>query len=281
MPDKLETIGHSLVQHGPENDRIYLMKASPRDGKALPSRLHTLASRKGYSKIFAKVPAPLAPPFLESGYREEAAIPNYYQGRMTCHLLAQYLDEARATPKRKETRQDVLHTALKTPVLKGAPDPIPDGHIIREMKPEDARAMAAVYRQVFASYPFPIHDPSYLKETMDSHIRYFGVFMDDALIALSSCELDREANAVEMTDFATLPACRGKGLAVKLLYRMEDAMREDGLQTTYTIARAVSHGMNITFAKLGYTYAGTLINNTQISGRMESMNVWFKPILKL
>ncbi len=37
-------------------------------------------------------------------------------------------------------------------------------------------------------------------------------------------------------------------------------------------------GMNITFAKTGYTYAGTLINNTNISGRLESMNVWYKHI---
>jgi hypothetical protein len=34
--------------------------------------------------------------------------------------------------------------------------------------------------------------------------------------------------------------------------------------------------MNITFAKNGYEYAGTLKNNTNISGNIESMNVWYK-----
>jgi hypothetical protein len=34
--------------------------------------------------------------------------------------------------------------------------------------------------------------------------------------------------------------------------------------------------MNVTFARCGYRFAGTLINNTQISGRIESMNVWYK-----
>ena len=37
-------------------------------------------------------------------------------------------------------------------------------------------------------------------------------------------------------------------------------------------------GMNITFAKHGYHYAGTLNNNTNICGRIESMNVWYKSL---
>jgi hypothetical protein len=34
--------------------------------------------------------------------------------------------------------------------------------------------------------------------------------------------------------------------------------------------------MNATFAKAGYSFGGTLINNTNISGDIESMNVWYK-----
>lgn len=34
--------------------------------------------------------------------------------------------------------------------------------------------------------------------------------------------------------------------------------------------------MNVTFSKLNYNYGGTLINNTNISGDLESMNVWYK-----
>lgn len=281
MPDTVQTIGHSLIQHGPENDRIYLMKASRKDGESLPDRLYELASSKGYSKIFGKVPERLKPVFVRAGYEEEARIPDYYEDGETCWLLSQFLSEDRAVPTDSDLMNEVLHTALGTSVLKGAPDPVPEEHVIRVMTPDDAEDMAAVYRKVFASYPFPIHDPEYLIRMMGSHIQYFGVFMDNRLIALASCEMDLDALAVEMTDFATLPECRGKGLAVKLLYRMEDAMREKGLTAAYTIARAVSFGMNITFAKLGYRYAGTLINNTQISGSMESMNVWYKPILKL
>jgi len=79
-----------------------------------------------------------------------------------------------------------------------------------------------------------------------------------------------------MTDFATLTACRGHGLALYLLQQMEEEMKLRGMHIFYTIARAYSHGMNITFARNGYTYAGTLTNNTNISGSLESMNVWYK-----
>jgi putative beta-lysine N-acetyltransferase len=81
-----------------------------------------------------------------------------------------------------------------------------------------------------------------------------------------------------MTDFATHPDWLGHGLAVQLLDVMEDHMTERGICTAYTIARAISPGMNITFAKLGYQFGGCLVNNTNISGRIESMNIWHKPL---
>ena len=36
--------------------------------------------------------------------------------------------------------------------------------------------------------------------------------------------------------------------------------------------------MNITFARQDYVLAGTLVNNTNISGSLESMNVWYKSL---
>lgn len=281
MHDTIETINGSLIQHGPVSDRIYLMKASLQHAGSLPENLYELATRKGYTKIFVKIPERLKPLFARAGYEEEANIPGYYNGSETCRLMSLFLSEKRAIPSNGELMEQVLHAALDTRVLKGAPDTIPEGHVLRMMTPGDAEEMSRIYRKVFASYPFPIHDPEYLVKTMSSHVMYFGVVMDSKLIALASCEMDLNASAVEMTDFATLPESRGKGLAVKLLYQMEQAMREQGLTTAFTIARAVSFGMNITFAKLGYQYTGTLVNNTQISGSMESMNVWYKPILKL
>ncbi|MFW5803052.1 MAG: hypothetical protein ACOCWJ_03955 [Verrucomicrobiota bacterium] len=57
-------------------------------------------------------------------------------------------------------------------------------------------------------------------------------------------------------------------------------MTQRGLRTAYTIARALSPGMNITVARCGYTFAGTLTNNTNISGQIESMNIWHKSLCR-
>ena len=126
---------------------------------------------------------------------------------------------------------------------------------------------------------FPIHDADYLIETMADHIIYYGIWDGSDLLALASAEMDRQHAYAEMTDFATRPDCRGRGFAQALLGVLEQAAAAEEISTAYTIARAYSAGMNITFAKNGYQFSGTLTNNTHISGELESMNVWHKPLL--
>ena len=113
---------------------------------------------------------------------------------------------------------------------------------------------------------------------MDDDVVYFGVWHDASLAALSSCEIHSGESNAEMTDFAALPHHRGQNLALHLLGRMEEELAWRRIGVAYTIARANSFGMNITFAKAGYAFAGTLTNNTNISGQIESMNVWYKPV---
>jgi hypothetical protein len=59
---------------------------------------------------------------------------------------------------------------------------------------------------------------------------------------------------------------------------MEEAMQRQGIKTLFTIARLASIPMNKTFLRFGYQYSGTFINNTQIAGRIESMNLLYKHI---
>ena len=99
------------------------------------------------------------------------------------------------------------------------------------------------------------------------------------IVSLASSEIDYEAGNVEMTDFATLPRYRGQGLGHWLLSRMETEMRSEGIATAYTIARALERGINILFARRGYEYGGTIHNNTNIGGQIESMNVWYKSLV--
>ncbi|MDD2497370.1 MAG: putative beta-lysine N-acetyltransferase [Desulfitobacteriaceae bacterium] len=279
MSDIIETLGYSQIQHGKENNRIYLMKYDPRDQTQIITKLDQLAIKADYTKIFVKIPQIEENLFSQAGYRREARIPRFKNGREDYVFMGKYLDEKRAVIQERTIVDQVLAAAQdKAKNNPGAYLTLPQGMQVKVLSPDDTPAMAHVYKQVFETYPFPIHDPDYLAQTMKDNIIYFGIFFSGQLIALASSETDPLFLNSEMTDFATLENYRGQNLSLILLQQMEKTMQNNGYKTLYTIARAVAFGMNVTFAKAGYTFSGTLINNTNISGRIESMNVWYKQI---
>lgn len=266
----------SVIQHGQNNDRIYLMKAAENYPNDLPETLISMAKKNNYSKIFAKMPLKEAGCFIKAGYQVEASVPGLCNSD-TGVFLAFYLSVAR-------TQEDKAEIYVKNIALTCDADkkqmPVLDSKrfLIRPCRAEDIASMVEIYKKVFLSYPFPIHVPEYIEATMKENVDYFCVEAGDKIVALSSAERDNAASNAEMTDFATLPEWRGNSLSAHLLKRMEEEVKMKGIKTAYTIARAASPGMNITFAKMGYSFGGRLINNTNISGTIESMNVWYKQL---
>lgn len=147
---------------------------------------------------------------------------------------------------------------------------------MRQAGETDAERLAALYAQTFATYPFPIDDPAYLRSAMSENVRFFLVERDGEVVGASSAEMDPAGKNVEMTDLAVSPSCRGLGLSGHLLHLMEREMRRAGMLVAYTIARAAWEPVNRLFAGAGYRYGGTMINNTQICGRCESMHLWYR-----
>lgn len=276
-PDAVEWLDGARIQHGPSNQRIYVMSLRRGAGPTVLPLLDRLAREHRYTKIFAKVPETDRNAFAQHGYREEACIPGFFRDGLSVYFMGCYLDPRRAEDPHRAELEAVVKTALARGPRTEAPV-LPAGYRLAEARPEDAERLAALYAQVFASYPFPIHDPAFLRKTMAEHTAYFLVFHGDALVAAASAEITPEDGAAEMTDFATRPDDRGRGLAGALLNAMEHAMAARGLQTVYTIARAPSQGMNMAFARAGYAFGGTLVRNTQIGGHIESMNVWHKAL---
>jgi beta-lysine N6-acetyltransferase len=275
--DALERVGRSLVQHGPLNKRAYLMRLAAQDHADIVPRLEKLARERGYSKIFAKVPQGAAHHFTSAGFTTEAFVPGLFNGREGGAFLGRYFADWRRRPADPEALAAVLKTA-QSKAQRPAKPRLPSGASIVRMTVDRAEDMAALYAAVFDSYPFPIFDPAYLRQSMANDVRYYGVLVQNRPVALASAEIDSAKAAAEMTDFATLPEFRGRKLAGALLKHMGREMHELGLCTLYTIARAASYGMNITFAQAGYAFGGTLPNNTHISGGLESMNVWHLPL---
>lgn len=276
MPDHDSTIkiDDTLIQHGKSSDRAYLMRLGNSKPERIVSALEELAEEHQYGKVFAKVPESKISAFLSAGYRQEARIPGFFRGKEACLFLCRYFSEERKQEPDHRKLERVLSTAREK--ADAPPKQLGKNAAIRTLQIQDVRAAAEIYREVFASYPFPIDDPAYIRTTMENDVLYAGVEQNGALISLASAEMETEHGYAEMTDFATLPHRRGSSYAYHLLTFLEKHMPEYGIQTAYTIARAYSTGMNVTFARAGYSYAGRLVRNTDIAGTIESMNVWYK-----
>jgi len=277
MSDTICRFGDSTYQHGPLNDRIYLMKLSPDDLPGIIHLFEELSAQEGYSKVFVKVPASARDRFLSRGYRVEARIPELYHGEEDGFFMAMYRDDRRGVEADMTMVNEIIRESIHKAEACRRRD-LPAGYTLQACEPEEAGEIAGLYRRVFESYPFPIHDPEYLRDVMQEDIRFFSARKDGELAAAASAEISRGDSFVEMSDLATDPHHAGLNLASHLLERMEDEMRAGGIGVAYTICRARSFPVNITFARAGYRYAGTLQNNTNICGSFESMNVWYKAL---
>jgi putative beta-lysine N-acetyltransferase len=253
------------------------MRLNGADPHRLITTLEDLARQKGYGKIFAKVPEPAWPAFQSADYVAEAVVPGFFSGRTDGYFISKYFSEGRHKDHTLEKRLGIAR-----PEGEQHADPLRRGrwttrHVVA-CQPSDAEQMSDIYHKVFRTYPFPIQKPGYLKRMMKEGVRYFCIRIDGRIAAIAAAEIDCRNENAEMTDFATLPEWRGLGLAGMLLRHMDHKMRDRGIKTAYTIARAASHGMNAVFRNKRYLYAGLLKNNTQISGQIESMTVWYKPL---
>jgi putative beta-lysine N-acetyltransferase len=277
MRDAITKFGQSLIQHGHHNDRIYVMKLSSHDVPDIARRLYDMALANKYSKIFVKVPTIALETFMKAGYDVEAYVPGFYNGLEDGYFVAKYLDGSRKMEKRHNVLARALSKASSTTerckaAIYGGP------FKVEEASPVDAPEIAGLYGKIFSTHPFPVNDPDYLRFSMSRNLRYYFIRSDDRVVSASSLMLDYESGNAEMTDFATAPKYQGHGLSKRLLQKMEEEVKKEGLKMAYTIARATSYPINRVFSNSDYSYGGTLTNNTNICGSYESMNVWYKAL---
>ncbi|SMF30080.1 putative beta-lysine N-acetyltransferase [Desulfovibrio gilichinskyi] len=273
-PDKIKNIGQSTIQIGPLNDRIYLMELSPEDMPDIVSELKSKAKSADVSKIFAKVPSELSPHFVTEGFAEEATVPNLFSDDDGT-FLSFYRSSARAEIKDQDKLDHIIEVAEGKSGT-GINDKLAKGLSIRKLTKADSSSLATLYKEVFSTYPFPVHDAEYIENEINQNGCFYGVFHKEELIGAASAEAGHDGWSVELTDFAVRPEYRKKGIAGTLLHRLEEESLVAGKMCFFTIARACSYGINSLFAKAGYTYSGTIPNNTNISGSLETMNIWFK-----
>ncbi len=276
---EIEGEGHKIkVFFDYYNKRLKVVDYDATDYTAMIRRLAWLAEANDFDKIFVKADKEDFQKFLSHGYMMEGILRYYFRGK-DAYVLSRFSSDKRVRSS------DLLEEAQLIEDLIYSSEP---GHI-HQLDPEieivranedQIPLLAAIYRSVFETYPSPLTNPDYIKSTMDRNLIYRLAMRGDTALAAASADMDRKHLNAEMTDCATVPEAQGKGLMQHLLLHLEQDLIDEGILTAYTLARGMSVGMNRSFFKLGYEFSGRLVNNCDIFGQFEDMNIWVKRLKK-
>jgi putative beta-lysine N-acetyltransferase len=209
------------------------------------------------------------------GLRREAVIRGFHADSSDAVLWSGFVSAARGVDQLHVEHERIVHAAK----AKGRRAPrSPQGYRLGCAAERDAGDLAALLQTVFSDYPSSLEE-GHLCSLVRSGASFFVTARDEAgsLVATMSAEIDMGHRSAEMTDCATRPDHRGRGLMPCLLAALErEVPLRFGISDFYTIARADAAAVNVVFARQGYEFTGRLVNNCRMPNGWESMNVWCK-----
>jgi putative beta-lysine N-acetyltransferase len=262
----------SRVVHDRSNERLKLFGAHPAHLAELPA----LRSLHGLGKVTAYARAGHRQQWEALGFRQEGSIRGFFRDGTDALLWAAYPQPQRGEERDKHLHAACLALALSKDLL--GKTQLPSGYASEIVDAEHAAEAAALLRQVFPVYPSSLSN-LHVEGLIRSGSNVFRCIRNAAqeMVAVASGEVDLIRRNAEMTDCATRPDQRGRGLMAYILRQLEDDLRTRlQIVDLYTLARAQETGMNCVFRKLGYNFHGRLINNCRMPSGWESMHIWCK-----
>ncbi|WP_064091340.1 putative beta-lysine N-acetyltransferase [Rossellomorea aquimaris] len=225
-----------------------------------------------YEKIIIKARALQSDFFLERGFIKEGQVNEYFNGNQVL-FMSKFLTTERRNSMYWVKEDEILQAVQAAGKQKKLQSSFINVLIAGQ---EQAELLADLYQEVFPIYPVPLHNPEYIKDAMKSGTIFAYIQRDGKIISAASAEISTTYNNAELTDCATRISYRKGGYMKHLLARLEQELIERGIYCAYTIARALSYGMNAVFHQLDYQYRGRLANNCFIFDKIEDMNIWEK-----
>eukprot|EP01013_Petalomonas_cantuscygni_P044909 TRINITY_DN9554_c0_g1_i1.p1 TRINITY_DN9554_c0_g1~~TRINITY_DN9554_c0_g1_i1.p1 ORF type:complete len:284 (-),score=4.82 TRINITY_DN9554_c0_g1_i1:33-884(-) len=278
MFETIENIDGALVYHGNMHNRIYFSEAENVNLDNLLQKMKDLAKKKRYEKILGKASEKGLNVLKSQGFIVEAKIPGLYNGSVDGYFLADYTNE-----KRHLNDERIMKTiaTVKT-IAEAANKPNTDSHFlmpenldIKELSSADFPLLEELHQKAYKYHPHQIKDAAYFSKLKNLNHQFYGLFRNGELLVSAILAVNSSESNVEIVDFVTHPDYRGQNLSYFLVQDIKNKMDKLGCKTIYTMVRSTSYGLNITFSKLGFILAGTLINNCMVRDAMESMNVWY------
>lgn len=238
-----------------------------------------LAMKNKVEKLIVKGRQEQMNPLLQAGFTFEGKIDRYFLGN-DCYLFCKYYSANRRNSSSTVIEDDIIKKIYGEP-MNEVNEKIPESYILKKIKEEDCDLLAKLYQTVFKIYPTPLNDPNYIKQTLEDGTIYYAFFKDGMAVSAASAEINGFYQNAEITDCATLPEHRKHGLLKILITKLEEELVQGGIYCSYSLARALSYGMNKALKQLHYAYRGRLMNNCYIFEKIENMNVWVKDLSEI
>ncbi|MGI5862285.1 MAG: putative beta-lysine N-acetyltransferase [Myxococcales bacterium] len=258
------------------NRRIKVLDYKAEDYGAMGLKLRFLAEANKFDKIWITASEKDWGEFLKQGYVLEGILRYHNRGRDS-YFVSKFRSQRRMHSK-VLVKEILLLEEIMARKMREALRPLPPGYTLDFARERDVDGMLKLYRQVFKTYPSPLTYREYLLSILQRDAIFRIIRRDGVPVAAASAELDPKRQAAELTDCATHSDERGKGLICVILSALENDLRHRGYRCAFTLARAQSYGMNAAFHSLGYEFNGRLVNNCDIYGAYEDMNVWVKDL---
>lgn len=256
------------------NQRIKILEYRADDLEAMVLCIRRISEANGLDKIIAMATHDDWQEFLRFGYVLEAVIRHYHRGA-DAFVVSKFRSQERLTSGALMEEILLVERIMAAP-RPTTPSELPGGYSIGFAAREDIGELVELYGTIFESYPSPLLQPSYLETVFGAETLFVVCRHDGRIVAAASAELHEADLAAELTDCATIPAHRGRGLMTHLLRLLERELERRSYRCAYTMARARSFGMNAVFYGMGYEFMGRLVNNCDIFGAYEDMNIWVR-----
>ena len=179
--------------------------------------------------------------FTQAGFCIEGKIDGFFKGE-DAYCVSYFMDSKRRISESPEQKDKVIaqcfmpnnrHTAGGNNTL---------FYSIRTATQSDIGEIVALFSTVFSTYPTPVYDEEYIRQTMNGKILYKVAESEGKIIGMASADMDMENMNAEMTDCATYPDYRGKGVLSNIICELEAELKNRSFITLYSLSRAVNCG---------------------------------------
>lgn len=234
------------------------------------------AKKNSFHKIIIKSKVDDLSCWQELGYVNEGEFKGYFNGG-SAFAMCKYFKNERRNSEYWMDEDRILSDVIKIPT--GSKNlPLQSNYLLRMADIKDAKSLAVLYGDVFQLYPTPMNDAEYVRKMIESGTLFCVIEHEERIVSAASADVNATYNNAEITDCATIPEHRKFGLMKHLIDQLEKELFQRNIYCSYSIARALSFGMNAVFHQKGYQYKGRLANNCKIFDKYEDMNIWVKDL---